>query len=75
MIKERLLKNGTTTASYFATIHYDATVVLCDVIGQYERVSPLGAFPVSVACSKGLYRFWKILKVMGKDYGSWKVLD
>lgn len=43
-IKERLLKNGTTTASYFATIHYDATVVLCDVIGQYERVSPLGAF-------------------------------
>ena len=44
MIKERLLKNGTTTASYFATIHYDATVVLCDVIGQYERVSPLGAF-------------------------------
>lgn len=26
--------NGTTTASYFATIHLNATMVLCDVIGK-----------------------------------------
>lgn len=33
-LKRRLLMNGTTTASYFATIHLNATMVLCDVIGK-----------------------------------------
>ena len=32
--QRRLLKNGTTTASYFATNHYDATLALCDIIGE-----------------------------------------
>ncbi|XP_022796869.1 guanine deaminase-like isoform X1 [Stylophora pistillata] len=38
----RLLKNGTTTASYFATIHYDATVVLCDVIAELGQRAYVG---------------------------------
>ncbi|XP_066021752.1 guanine deaminase-like isoform X2 [Pocillopora verrucosa] len=37
-----LLKNGTTTASYFATIHYDATVVLCDVIAELGQRAYVG---------------------------------
>lgn len=32
--QRRLLKNGTTTASYFATNHIDATLALCDIIGE-----------------------------------------
>lgn len=32
--QRRLLKNGTTTASYFATNHYNATLALCDIIGE-----------------------------------------
>jgi len=32
--QRRLLKNGTTTASYFATNHYDGTLALCDIIGE-----------------------------------------
>ncbi|RMX38807.1 hypothetical protein pdam_00016762 [Pocillopora damicornis] len=41
-VVERLLKNGTTTASYFATIHYDATVVLCDVIAELGQRAYVG---------------------------------
>ncbi|XP_074660179.1 guanine deaminase-like [Tubulanus polymorphus] len=29
---ERLLRNGTTTSCYFATIHTDSTLALCDII-------------------------------------------
>ncbi len=34
-LKSRALQNGTTTASYFATIHLEATLELCNIIGMY----------------------------------------
>ncbi len=33
--QSRALRNGTTTASYFATIHLEATLELCNIIGMY----------------------------------------
>ncbi|KAJ7393703.1 hypothetical protein OS493_003361 [Desmophyllum pertusum] len=41
-VVRRLLKNGTTTASYFATIHYDATLALCDVIVELGQRAYVG---------------------------------
>ena len=32
--KSRLLKGGTTTACYYASIHKDATNILVDIIGE-----------------------------------------
>ena len=32
--QDRLLRNGTTTASYYGTMHTDATLKLCDVCGK-----------------------------------------
>ena len=34
-LQNRVLKNGTTTASYFATIHLEATLELCNIIGMF----------------------------------------
>ena len=31
--KKRTLSYGTTTASYFATIHLEASIILCDILG------------------------------------------
>ncbi|XP_031567451.1 guanine deaminase-like [Actinia tenebrosa] len=39
---ERTLKNGTTTASYFATIHYDACTVLCDLVEELGQRAYIG---------------------------------
>lgn len=33
-LQERTLKNGTTTACWFATIHLEASLILADVIGK-----------------------------------------
>ncbi|KAJ7393716.1 hypothetical protein OS493_003375 [Desmophyllum pertusum] len=41
-VVERLLKNGTTTASYFATIHYEATEILCDIIAELGQRAYVG---------------------------------
>ncbi|KAK2565376.1 Guanine deaminase [Acropora cervicornis] len=38
----RLLKNGTTTASYFASIHLEATNVLCDVVAELGQRGYIG---------------------------------
>lgn len=38
----RLLKNGTTTASYFATIHYEATQILCNVVAEFGQRGYIG---------------------------------
>ena len=32
-IQQQTLKNGTTTASYFATLHLESTKELCRIIG------------------------------------------
>lgn len=45
----RLLKNGTTTACYFATIHLDATLKLCDIIAERGQRAFVGK---SCRCSK-----------------------
>jgi len=38
----RLLKNGTTTASYFATIHYEATEILCNIVAELGQRAYVG---------------------------------
>ncbi|KAM7443443.1 hypothetical protein ABFA07_007763 [Porites harrisoni] len=38
----RLLKNGTTTASYFATIHYEASEILCDIVAELGQRCYIG---------------------------------
>lgn len=65
----RLLMNGTTTASYFATIHLNATMVLCDVIvelGQraYVGISDVDCSPqehskTTECCAEETERFIK----------------
>lgn len=46
--------NGTTTASYFATLHYNATVVLCDVIVELGQRAYVGI--TDVDCSHHEHR-------------------
>lgn len=41
-VVERTLKNGTTTASYFATIHYDACTILCDLVEELGQRAHIG---------------------------------
>lgn len=41
-VVRRLLKNGTTTASYFSTNHYDATLALCDIIVELGQRGYVG---------------------------------
>ncbi|KAM5193068.1 guanine deaminase [Mantella aurantiaca] len=41
-IVKRTLKNGTTTACYFATIHTDASIVLADFANQYGQRAFIG---------------------------------
>lgn len=38
----RLLKNGTTTASYFATLHYEASEILCDIVAELGQRAYIG---------------------------------
>lgn len=33
-LQRRTLRNGTTTACYFATIHTDASLLLCQITGK-----------------------------------------
>ncbi|KAG9486772.1 hypothetical protein GDO78_006911 [Eleutherodactylus coqui] len=40
--KKRTLRNGTTTACYFATIHTDASIVLADAASQYGQRAFIG---------------------------------
>ncbi|XP_013399079.1 guanine deaminase-like isoform X1 [Lingula anatina] len=39
---KRVLKNGTTTACYFATIHVDATLKLCDIVENAGQRAYIG---------------------------------
>uniref|UniRef100_V9KM42 Guanine deaminase n=1 Tax=Callorhinchus milii TaxID=7868 RepID=V9KM42_CALMI len=41
-VVERTLKNGTTTACYFATIHTDASLKLCDIVDNYGQRALVG---------------------------------
>ncbi|EDO38739.1 predicted protein [Nematostella vectensis] len=41
-VVERTLRNGTTTASYFATIHLEATKILSDVCEKYNQRAFIG---------------------------------
>lgn len=41
-VVKRLLKNGTTTASYFATIHYEATEILCNIVAELGQRGFIG---------------------------------
>ncbi|XP_075135205.1 guanine deaminase isoform X1 [Leptodactylus fuscus] len=41
-IVRRTLRNGTTTACYFATIHTDASIVLADTASQYGQRAFIG---------------------------------
>ncbi|XP_064640330.1 guanine deaminase-like [Lineus longissimus] len=41
-VVERVLSHGTTTASYFATIHVDATLALCDIIDKCGQRAYVG---------------------------------
>ena len=34
LLQRRVLKNGTTTACYFATLHLQSTLKLCDITGM-----------------------------------------
>lgn len=43
----RVLRNGTTTASYFATIHTDATILLCDIIDEFGQRAHVGKVNVN----------------------------
>ncbi|XP_020625413.1 guanine deaminase-like [Orbicella faveolata] len=38
----RLLKNGTTTASYFTTIHYEATEIFCNIVDELGQRAYVG---------------------------------
>lgn len=38
-LQRRTLKNGTTTACYFATIYTDTSLLLAEIIGKTNRVS------------------------------------
>ncbi|KAL9985856.1 hypothetical protein ACROYT_G008305 [Oculina patagonica] len=51
-VVRRLLKNGTTTASYFATIHYDATLALCDIIVELGQRAHVGITDVDCNISE-----------------------
>lgn len=39
---KRVLRNGTTTASYYGTIHTDACLILCDIIEKYGQRAFVG---------------------------------
>lgn len=39
VLQQRTLCNGTTTASYFATIHRQSTEILADVVEQYGKIA------------------------------------
>lgn len=41
-VVKRTLRNGTTTACYFATIHTDASIVLADIANQYGQRAFIG---------------------------------
>ncbi|KAL3846814.1 hypothetical protein ACJMK2_017768 [Sinanodonta woodiana] len=41
-VVKRLINNGTTTACYFATIHTDATLLLCDIIHKTGQRALVG---------------------------------
>ncbi|KAM4052342.1 guanine deaminase [Anomaloglossus baeobatrachus] len=41
-VVRRTLKNGTTTACYFATIHTDASIVLADITSRYGQRAFIG---------------------------------
>ncbi|XP_068092499.1 guanine deaminase isoform X2 [Hyperolius riggenbachi] len=41
-VVRRTLKNGTTTACYFGTIHTDASIVLADIASQYGQRAFIG---------------------------------
>ncbi|XP_053322651.1 guanine deaminase [Spea bombifrons] len=41
-VVRRTLKNGTTTACYFATIHTDASIVLADIANHYGQRAFIG---------------------------------
>ncbi|XP_072260258.1 guanine deaminase [Pyxicephalus adspersus] len=41
-VVRRTLKNGTTTACYFATIHTDASIVLADIASHYGQRAFIG---------------------------------
>ncbi|XP_066460269.1 guanine deaminase [Eleutherodactylus coqui] len=41
-VVKRTLRNGTTTACYFATIHTDASIVLADAASQYGQRAFIG---------------------------------
>ncbi|XP_052215066.1 guanine deaminase-like isoform X2 [Dreissena polymorpha] len=41
-VVRRVLLNGTTTGCYFATIHTDATLVLCDIINEFGQRAYVG---------------------------------
>jgi len=47
-VQERTLKNGTTTASYFATIHRSSSEILADVVDQMGQRGFIGK--VSMDC-------------------------
>lgn len=41
--QKRTLRNGTTTACYFATIHTDASLLLCQITGKISPPSHVSA--------------------------------
>lgn len=43
-LQRRTLKNGTTTACYFASIHTDTSLLLAEIIGKMVRVSSQGCY-------------------------------
>ncbi|XP_052784467.1 guanine deaminase-like [Mya arenaria] len=44
----RVLRNGTTTGCYFATLHTDATLLLCDVINEYGQRAYVGKVNMNI---------------------------
>ncbi|WAR27251.1 GUAD-like protein [Mya arenaria] len=54
----RVLRNGTTTGCYFATLHTDATLLLCDVIKvkkrNYPHITPIVTPRFALSCCQEL---------------------
>ncbi|XP_050413739.1 guanine deaminase [Patella vulgata] len=47
-VVDRFLKNGTTTASYYATIHTDTSILLCKIIEKYGQRALVGKVNVDM---------------------------
>ncbi|XP_067670419.1 guanine deaminase-like isoform X2 [Haliotis asinina] len=54
-VVDRTLRNGTTTACYFATLHRDATNLLCEVIEKAGQRAYVGKVNLD-CCSPSYYR-------------------